>query len=110
MNFPPTFEIAVYLQAATSHPLDQTCAWGVVASHEGDVRQCPIDNSPPARPPERILGQLPSIPNGMAEAVFHVNSTLNYTATAANGSPMTAIVESQPCLETVVGGLGCPVD
>ena len=53
--FPPTFEIAVYLQPRFNGPADATCAWGVVASHQGDVRHCPA-SAPPIRPPERNLG------------------------------------------------------
>ncbi len=104
------FEIAVYLQPATSQPLDQICPWGVVATHQGAVRQCPNDNLPPARPPERNLGEVPAVPTAIAEAIFYVNSTLTYIATAAAGAPVTAIVESRPCLETSLRGPACPID
>ena len=52
---PDTFEVAVYLQRAFSGQADQTCAWGVVSSHQGDIRQCPASTGP-LRPPERMLG------------------------------------------------------
>ena len=53
--FPPTFEIAVYLQPPFNGRADTTCSWGVVSSHQGDIRQCPA-KSVPIRPPERMLG------------------------------------------------------
>ncbi|CAD6592368.1 MAG: hypothetical protein ASARMPREDX12_006046 [Alectoria sarmentosa] len=55
VDFPPTFEIAVYLQQPFNGAADATCSWGVVASHQGDVRDCPA-RAAPVRPPERRLG------------------------------------------------------
>ena len=54
-ELPSTFEIAIYLQDTFNGPADGTCAWGVVSSHEGDIRNCPAGRASPSRPPERGL-------------------------------------------------------
>lgn len=65
--FPPTFEVAVYLQEPFNGFADQTCAWGVVSSHEGDVRQCPA-TAASFRPPERNLGSNITIGENISNA------------------------------------------
>lgn len=86
--FPPTFEIAVYLQPPFNGPADATCPWGVVASHQGDVRQCPARTAP-LRPPERILGANATIAGNSIgsniSSASSVNQTADYTSTAASG-------------------------
>ncbi|KAL9131218.1 MAG: hypothetical protein Q9175_006826, partial [Cornicularia normoerica] len=99
--FPPTFEIAVYLQPPFNGPADMTCSWGVVASHEGDVRQCPA-SSAPIRPPERNLGPNATLPRNSTGPIS------NYTGTAASGLPFTPVVASEPCIESLLGRLKCP--
>ena len=87
--FPPTFEIAVYLQPPFNGPADTTCSWGVVASHQGDVRQCPA-SSAPIRPPERNLGANTTLARNFTDPLSLVsllNNTTNYTGDAAFGSP-----------------------
>lgn len=37
----PVWEVAIYQQAAFSGPATSTCAWAVVSSRRGDIRQCP---------------------------------------------------------------------
>ena len=85
---PPTFEIAVYLQPPFNGPADATCPWGVVASHQGDIRQCPARTAP-LRPPERILDANATIAgNAIGSNISSaslVNLTANYTSTAASG-------------------------
>lgn len=87
--FPPTFEIAVYLQPPFNGPANTTCSWGVVASHQGDVRQCPA-SSAPIRPPERNLGANTTIARnstGPLSLVSLLNKTTNNTGAVASGSP-----------------------
>lgn len=38
---PPTVEIAIYTENDHIRPTDETCAWGGVSSHKGDIRSCP---------------------------------------------------------------------
>ena len=84
--FPPTFEIAVYLQPPFDGPADTTCSWGVVSSHRGDIRQCPA-HSVPTRPPERILGAnatLAGNSTGPTLSTVRLNGTFNHTGTGAS--------------------------
>ena len=84
--FPPTFEIAVYLQPPFNGPADTTCSWGVVSSHQGDVRQCPA-HSVPIRPPERILGANTTLAGNSTDptlSTLHLNGTSNHTGTGAS--------------------------
>ena len=46
----------MYLQGPSNGPPSDTCAWKVVSSHTGDVRQCPASIGP-WRPPDRRLGE-----------------------------------------------------
>lgn len=81
--FPPTFEIAVYLQPPFNGPADTTCSWGVVSSHQGDVRQCPV-HSEPIRPPERILSANATLAGnltGPTLSTIYLNETVNHTST-----------------------------
>ena len=84
--FPPTFEIAVYLQPPFDGPADTTCSWGVVSSHQGDVRQCPA-HSRPIRPPERTLGAFATLAvnsTGSTLSTLNVNGTVNHTGTGVS--------------------------
>ena len=86
--FPPTFEIAVYLQPPFNGPANTTCSWEVVASHQGDVRQCPA-SSAPIRPPERNLGANTTLTRnstGQLSLVSLLNQTTGYTGAAGSGS------------------------
>ena len=47
-------EVAIYKQEPFDGAADATCAWGVVLSHQGDVRQCSAEE-PRARPPKHGL-------------------------------------------------------
>ena len=108
--FPPTFEIAVYLQPPFNGPADTTCPWGVVASHRGDVRQCPA-SAAPIRPPERNLGTNATIAGssmGPIISASSVNQSANYTSTATSGSRFQPIAASEPCIESSLGRLTCP--
>lgn len=83
--FPPTFQIAVYLQPPFNGLADTTCSWGVVASHQGDVRQCPT-NFVPDRPPERELGAnatLAGNSTGQTISTLPLINVTNLTGTAA---------------------------
>lgn len=83
--FPPTFEIAVYLQPPFNGPADATCPWGVVASHQGDVRQCPASPTP-IRPPERNLGVNATVARnttGPIKSTSSMHRFANYTSTRA---------------------------
>lgn len=94
--FPPTFEIAVYLQPPFNGPADATCPWEVVASHQGDVRQCPVTFAH-IRPPERNLGAnttLAANSTGPISTASSLNRTANYTSTAASGLPFKPIAGS----------------
>ena len=76
--FPPTLEIAVYLQPPFNGPADATCSWAVVSSHQGDVRQCPT-HSMPIRPPERILGANATLAGNSTSPTLltlHLNATV----------------------------------
>ena len=52
----PNLTVSIYLQDSFNGLPSDTCAWKVVSSHTGDVRQCPVLTSP-WRPPERRLGK-----------------------------------------------------
>lgn len=54
---PPTFQISIYLQEPFTGAANETCAWGVVSSPDGDVRDCPANNNGHRRPPQRSLGE-----------------------------------------------------
>ena len=91
--FPPTFEIAVYLQPPFNGPADATCSWGIVSSHQGDVRQCPA-TSAPIRPPERILGAnatLAGNSTGTMISALPFNETTISTSTAAFDLNLTSV-------------------
>ncbi len=80
--FPPTFEVAVYLQPPFNGPADTTCSWGVVSSHQGDVRQCPA-SSAPIRPPERNLGTNATLARNLTGPIISIpslNETIYSTA------------------------------
>ena len=107
--FPPTFEIAVYLQPPFNGPADATCPWGVVASHQGDVRQCPA-NPTPIRPPERNLGANTTITWNTTDPMIsasNVHQIVNYTSTAAFSPPFKPIAASERCIESSIGRMTC---
>lgn len=85
--FPPTFEIAVYLQPPFNGPANTTCSWGVISSHKGDIRKCPASDAP-IRPPERILGVNATVvrnSTGQKLPTLSLNQTAFYTNTTASG-------------------------
>ena len=94
--FPPTFEIAVYLQPPFRGAADTTCQWGVVASHQGDVRQCPA-SSAPIRPPERRLGANTTITGNWTGPMI-------YPSRLDHNSSSTSTATSDLLLTSVVGG------
>lgn len=107
--FPPTFEIAVYLQPPFNGPADATCPWGVVTSHQGDVRQCPA-NPAPVRPPERRLGANATSNGNTTGPIIltpYVHRTANYTGSAAPSSPFKPIAASERCIESSIGRTTC---
>lgn len=78
------FQLSVYLQPPFNGAADQTCPWGVVSSHQGDVRQCPATTDF-WRPPARRLGS----------TVFHsgdITAVLNDTSLEIGGPNFTEIV------------------
>jgi len=80
------FQLSVYLQPPFNGAADQTCPWGVVTSHQGDVRQCPATTDF-WRPPARRLGD--------SSTVFHagdVTEVLNDTSLEISGPNFTEIV------------------
>ncbi|CAD6588376.1 MAG: hypothetical protein ASARMPRED_003540 [Alectoria sarmentosa] len=101
--FPPTFEIAVYLQPPFNGPADATCPWGVVASHQGDVRSCPV-NYVPVRPPERNLGMNATLAGNLTGPIISASSlnvTANYTSNVASVVPFKLpIAAREPCIES----------
>lgn len=108
--FPPTFEIALYLQPPFNGPADGTCSWEVVASHQGDVRQCPVSYDH-IRPPERNLGAnatLAENSTGPISSASPLNQVANYTSSAASGLPFKPNSASEPCIESSIGRLICP--
>ncbi|CAD6593016.1 MAG: hypothetical protein ASARMPREDX12_006656 [Alectoria sarmentosa] len=109
--FPPTFEIAVYLQPPFNGPADATCPWGVVASHQGDVRSCPV-NYVPVRPPERNLGMNATLAGNLTGPIISASSlnvTANYTSNVAAVVPFKLpIAAREPCIKTSLGRLTCP--
>ena len=108
--FPPTFEIAVYLQPPFNGPADATCPWEVVVSHQGDVRQCPV-SSAHFRPPERNLGANATFAEnstGPIRSAPSLNQIANYTSTTASGLPFKPIAARKPCIESSLGRLTCP--
>lgn len=107
--FPPTFEIAVYLQPAFAGPPDATCSWGVVASHQGDVRQCP-EKATPLRPPERRLGTNGTFAGNTTDPLTptsDVHQTVNYTDTAASTLPFKPVAANELCNESSTGRMTC---
>lgn len=107
--FPPTFEIAVYLQPPFSGPADATCSWGVVASHQGDVRQCP-EKSTPLRPPERNLGTNATMTGNTTGPILstsYMHQIVNYTGTAPSISPFKPIAANERCNESSIGRMTC---
>ena len=110
MAFPPTFEIAVYLQPPFTGPADTTCSWGVVASHRGDVRQCP-EKATPIRPPERRLGTNATIAGnttGLVSSTPYVHRIVNYTGNAASISPFESVAANERCNQSSTGRMTCP--
>lgn len=106
--FPPTFEIAVYLQPPFNGPADTTCPWGVVASHQGDVRQCPA-SSAPVRPPERNLGANRTIAGNSTGTMIYassVNQSIDLTS-PVTVVPFKSLAASEPCIESSLGRLKC---
>ncbi len=88
--FPPTFEIAAYSQSPFSGAPNTTCAWGVVSSHQGDIRQCPAE-PPPDRPPERRLG---------SNATASSNLTARPTATTPSAISFALMEDALRCAST----------
>lgn len=107
--FPPSFEIAVYLQPPFNGPADTTCSWGVVSSHRGDVRGCPA-NTAPIRPPERILGAnatLPENSTSLLNLASPWNETGNHTGVAGSDLPFRPIAARKRCTESSAGQMTC---
>lgn len=88
-TLPRSIEIDIYLQDAFHGPANQTCAWGIVSSHQGNVGQCPASNAPatPTRPPDRDLLEGSPVPSGAPEAIIYFNYTSNITVAAPSVAP-----------------------
>ena len=81
----PSFTVSMYLQEPFNGMPEDTCAWKVVSSHIGDVRQCPA----PAgvwRPPERRLGENGTESSGQRGGNQTLSNAVNGTTTIAANS------------------------
>ena len=88
-TLPRSIEIDIYLQDAFHGPANQTCVWGIVSSHQGNVGQCPASNAPaiPARPPDRGLLEGSPVSSGAPKAIIYFISTSNITVTDPSIAP-----------------------